>query len=295
MSKIKTHISKLVLDSKATLGEGPVWEPKKQLLYWVDIEGCQLHAHKPDTRENQHWDFDKMIGAAIPTTTGTLLLAMETGLASYSPETETLVRHHVLENKDPQMRFNDGKVAPNGDLWLGTMHKKFLSKSGNLYQIQPDFNTSVLIPETTISNGMAWTSDTKKFYFIDSPTFQVRSFDYLDGNISNGKTAFKIPESFGSPDGMCIDQENKLWIAHWGGNCIRKWDPITGKVLEKIAIPAPHVTSCCFGGEDLKTLYITTARSGMTAEQLEEFPLSGGLFSCPLEVSGTPITYFKAK
>lgn len=291
----ETQKAKLILDAKTTLGEGPVWDYKKQLLFWVDIEGCHLHAHKPSTGVNQRWHFDEMLGAAVPTESGKLLLALASGLASFALETETLLPHQVLENTDPQMRFNDGKVSPNGTFWIGSMHKKFAPKTGSLYQVKSNFKSSVLIPKTTISNGMAWTSDAKKFYFIDSPTFQVRSYDFLNDTISNGKTAFKIPKNYGSPDGMCIDNENMLWIAHWGGNCICRWNPITGVVLEKISIPAPHVTSCCFGGEDLKTLYITTARSGLTMKQMEEFPLSGGLFTYTPKIAGTPITYFKDK
>lgn len=293
MSEHKTQNAKLLIDAKSTLGEGPVWDINKQLLYWVDIEGCLLHAYNPSNGEKQERHFDKMIGAAVPTSSGKLLLALESGLASFSFENDTLLRHTALQNTDPEMRYNDGKVDPNGNFWIGSMHKHFAQKSGNLYQVKSNFKTSILIPETTISNGMAWTSDRKMFYFIDSPTFKVRSYDYNNGVISNGKTAFEIPKHFGSPDGMCIDSENMLWIAHWGGHCIRRWNPINGKVLDKIFIPAPHVTSCCFGGENLKTLYITTARSGLTTESLEEFPLSGGLFTYTPEISGTPITYFK--
>lgn len=293
MSEIKKHKGKLVLNAKNALGEGPVWDDKKQLLFWVDIEGCKLHVHNPSNEENKQYAFNEMLGAAVPTTSGKLVLALESGLASFTMETETITPLHILENKDPQMRFNDGKVAPNGAFFIGTMHKKFVPNNGNLYQVNEKLESNILIKETTISNGMSWTSDAKTFYFIDSPTFEVRSYDYVAGSIFNGKTAFKIPENYGSPDGMCIDKENMLWIAHWGGNCIRRWNPITGKVLEEVFIPAPHITSCCFGGKDLNTLYITSARSGLSKEQLKEFPLSGGLFSFTPKISGTAITYFK--
>lgn len=290
-----TYKAELLLDIKASLGEGPVWDWKKQLLFWVDIEGCKLHSYNPSNGENQHWPFDEMIGAAVPTTSGNMLLAVESGLASFDLEQEKLTWHYVLENNDSSIRYNDGKVDPNGNFWIGSMHKNFYPKTGTLYQVTPDFQTSIQIPKTTISNGMAWTSDRKKFYFIDSPTHQICSFDFdiTTGQISNKKVAFKIPEGFGSPDGMCIDAEDMLWIANWGGGCVRRWNPHTGQVLEEINVPAPHATSCCFGGEDLKTLYITTARSGLDDVQLEKFPLSGGLFKCNPGVSGKQITYFK--
>ena len=235
-----------------------------------------------------------MLGAAVPMENGKLLLALESGLATFDLNTEKLIKHPVLENSDPKMRFNDGKVGPNGNFYIGTMHKAFESHTGNLYCISKDLETSIAIKQTTISNGMAWSGDRKKFYYIDSPTFQVQAFDYdlKMGTISNGKTAFAIPKEYGSPDGMSIDAEDMMWVAHWGGHCVRRWNPNTGEVLEKIEVAAPHVTSCCFGGNDLKTLYITSARSGMTEQQLQEYPLSGGLFVYNTQVKGTPINYF---
>ncbi len=235
-----------------------------------------------------------MIGAAVPKKNGELLLAMEKGLASFDPKTGQLKKHGVLENSNPSIRFNDGKVGLNGNFWIGTMEKNCAPNAGNFFCVTPEFQCSVQIPNTSVSNGMVWSSDKKKFYYIDSPTFEVKVFDYdnIGGTISNGKSLFNIPKEYGSPDGMSIDEEDMLWIAHWGGNCLRRWNPATGQVLEKIEVPAPHVTSCCFGGKDLKTLYITTARSGLDQKQLEQYPLSGGLFVCKSRVKGTPINYF---
>ena len=295
MSKIISKKANLLLDTKAVLGEGPVWDWRKQLLFWVDIEGYKLHSYDPKSGKAQQWNFDKMIGAAAPIESGNLLLAMESGLASFDLKNEKLTWHQALENHDPSMRYNDGKVGPSGNFWIGSMHKKFNPKTGNLYRVTPDFQVSIEIPNTTISNGMAWTTDHEKFYFIDSPTYQIRSYDFdlKTNQISNKKIAFDVPVTYGTPDGMCIDSEDMLWIAHWGGSCVRRWNPNTGKVLEQIDVPAPHVTSCCYGGEDLKTLYITTARSGLKVEQLDKFPLSGGLFKCRPGASGKQINYFK--
>ncbi len=286
--------SSSLFDAKAILGEGPVWDWKKQLLFWVDIEGKVLHQHNPYTHENRKWQFDEMPGTAVPKEDGNMLVAFESGLKTFDFETETLIKHNVLENRNPIMRFNDGKVGPCGQFFIGSMHKKFEAGTGNLYCVDKDFKTSIVVPNTTISNGMAWTSNNRTFYYIDSPTFTLFSFDYdmETGSITNRKSAIKVPQGYGSPDGMCIDSEDMLWVAHWGGNCVRRWNPKTATVLEKIDVEAPHVTSCCFGGKDLKTLYITAARSGLNKKQLEEFPLSGGLFGIELNVEGTPITYF---
>jgi len=294
MQNIPTHKAQLVYDAKAILGEGPVWDWRGQLLYWVDIEGKKLHRHDPSRLKNQSWSFDAMIGATVPKNDGRLLLALESGLASFDPKTATLTHHVILENSNPLIRHNDGKVGPDGHFWIGTMHKEFEPGIGNLYRVTKDLGVSIQIPKTTISNGMAWSTDHKTFYYIDSATYQVVAYDFDAemGMLSNKRTAFKVPKTFGSPDGMCIDTAGMLWIAHWGGNCVRRWNPTTGKVMEIISVEAPHVTSCCFGGKELNTLYITTARSGMSKKQLLAFPLSGGLFVHKSNCKGTPITYF---
>lgn len=295
MPEIHTKKAELIHDAKAMLGEGPVWDPRQQALFWVDIEGKQLHRHNPVNNSNQHWNFEGMIGAAVPSENDSILLALESGMASYNIETETLTPHEALKNENPEMRYNDGKVGPNGNFWIGSMHKRFKPGSGNLYRVDSEFNTTLQIPGTTISNGMAWSADKKSFYYIDSDAHEVYTyeFDASTSSITNKSIAFKVPKSYGSADGMCIDVEGMLWIAHWGGNCVRRWNPKTGTVLETIEVAAPHVTSCCFGGKELDTLYITSARSDLNKEQLNKYPLSGGLFTYKPGIQGMPITYFK--
>ncbi|SDN05173.1 SMP-30/gluconolactonase/LRE family protein [Kriegella aquimaris] len=291
----KANSAQLVYDAKAILGEGPVWDPQKQLLFWVDIEGKKLHQHNPTNTENRQWSFDGMIGATVPAENGNLILALESGLTSFNKETEELLPLNVLENSNSDMRFNDGKVGPNGNFWIGSMHKKFVPKSGNLYRVDRNYNANIQISETTISNGMAWTADKKTFYYIDSDDRIVYGYDFdsAANTIANKRIVISVPEGYGSPDGMSIDVEGMLWIAHWGGNCVRRWNPDTAEVLEKVAVDAPHVTSCCFGGKDLNSLYITSARSDLNEKQLQEFPKSGGLFVYRPKVKGTPITLFK--
>ncbi|HET8735696.1 MAG TPA: SMP-30/gluconolactonase/LRE family protein [Pricia sp.] len=295
MASPKTHKARLLLDTRCVLGEGPVWDARRQLLHWVDIEGKRLFWYDPHSGKQESAIFDEMIGAVAPTQTGRLLLALESDLASFDFETNAITWHRALQNNDPDLRCNDGKVGPNGHFWIGTMHKEEHSGAGALYKVSPDFRVSTEIPNTTISNGMAWSSDHSVFYYIDSPTHEVWRFDYdvATGGISNKKVALSVPEAYGTPDGMCSDTEGMLWIAHWGGNCVRRWNPDTGEVLEKVEVDAPHVTCCCFGGKDLDTLYITTARSGMTNAALEKFPNSGGLFECRPDVKGIPIHYFE--
>jgi len=289
--------AELIFDAKAILGEGPVWDPGKQNLFWVDIEGCTLHCHDPVNAKNSRWDFDEMIGAAVPAEDGTLLLAMESGLATYHPESNTLRRLQVLENRDPHLRCNDGKCDPNGNFWIGTMDKQCRPHRGNFYRVDAGLKATLQIENTSISNGMAWSPDHLHFYYIDTPNYEVVAYDFdrLTSDISNKRSLFKIPESCGGPDGMTIDREGMLWIAHWGGGCVRRWDPASGRILQEIKVDAPHVTSCCFGGMDLNMLYITTASSGLDGEGLRTAPTSGGLFCIETRVAGFPVTYFKGK
>lgn len=278
----------------ATLGEGPVWYRETGELFWVDIEGCQLNSIHPGSGKQRKWQFDGMLGAVIPTTGSNLILAHERGLMRFNPNNGKTDSLQLLVNEDSRLRFNDGKCDPNGNLWIGTMDKELAPGAGKLYKVERNLRVSTVLSGTSVSNGMAWTGDHKFYYYIDSATFEVWKFEYdpKTSAIANKKVAIRIPRGHGAGDGMCIDVEGKLWIAHWGGHCVRRWDPDSGRVIGKIAVKAPHVTSCCFGGETMKTLYITTARSGLSEQQLEKFPLSGGLFQCELPVEGSTVPYF---
>ena len=285
----------LVYDAKATLGEGPFWDHESEQLFWVDIEAGIVHGHHLKTNKNSEWCFDEMIGAVIPISAGKLLLAMESGITSFNYQTNELKRLHILENSDQNLRFNDGKCDSSGNFWIGTMHKNLKPGYGNLFKLDKDLKATLQIKNTSISNGMSWSPDNTKFYYIDTAVYEVWEYDFdiSAGEISNRRTLFKIPKSYGGADGMTIDQEGMLWIAHWGGGCVRRWNPKTAKVEEKIVVDAPHVTSCCFGGKEMKTLYITTAQSGMSEESLRLYPQSGGLFSYKTKIGGFKVNSFK--
>ncbi|MBC6999131.1 SMP-30/gluconolactonase/LRE family protein [Cytophaga sp. FL35] len=297
MKTTKTNKAQLLLDSQCTLGEGPIWDAECQTLYWVDIEGKKLHNYNPKRKNHQMWELASMAGAAVLKADGNLLLALEEGLSTFDIQSGNITSHKVLKNTNPKMRYNDGKVGPNGHFYIGSMHKEFEPGSGNLYRISSNWETDTQVPNTTISNGMAWTKDQKTFYFSDTEEYRIYRFDFdmASGNLLNRTIAFEVPKEMGGADGMCIDEEDMLWIAHWGGNCIRRWNPKDGEVLEEIEVDAPQVTSCCFGGENLDTLFITTARSGMTVEELDKYPKSGGLFTFRTKVKGTSINLFKTE
>lgn len=292
-AQLRTQEAELLLDAKATLGEGAIWHPGEKRLYWVDIEGKILHIYDPATGHDRGLPTGGKAGTVVPVEGGGALVALQNGV--YRIDTRTGRLSFVANpEKDPDIRFNDGKCDPSGRLWVGTIAGK---GEAALYRLDNDGRISQVLDSVTCSNGIVWTADRKTMYYVDTPTMTIAAFDYDDptGAISNRRVAIQVPPGTGAPDGMTIDSEGKLWVAHWGGGCVIRWDPFTGKMLRRIDVPAPHTTSCAFGGENLDVLYITTARQGLNADQLEEYPLSGGLFVVRPGVKGVPPQFYKDK
>lgn len=282
------HNVKLVVNKQAKVGEGPCWDEKTNLLYWVDIMGEKLHIHSPEKQTNQEIDIGQYIGTVAVREEGGLIVALKNGFYFLDLETEKLTPISDPESHLPENRFNDGKCDPAGRFWAGTMELNVSGPNAALYRLGTDLKVDKVLDHITISNGMAWGSDFRTMYYIDTPTQEVVAFDYdiNTGEISNKQTAVTIPKEDGSPDGMTIDEEGMIWVAHWGGSRVTRWNPRTGELLDTIKIPATNVTACVFGGENLDELFITTARS-------EGDPSSGGLFKVKLDVKGTPSYTFK--
>ncbi|BBE16088.1 gluconolactonase [Aquipluma nitroreducens] len=294
MNTYKIHQASLLIDSKNQLGEGVLWHPVEKALYWVDISLGILHCFNPKTEETESWQMGYMIGTVVPAASGGLVVALENGIFHFNSSKELIRLFDFPESPESGNRFNDGKCDPSGRLWVGTMNKWVRSHAGSLYCF--DGNSIITkLSGLTISNGMAWSADQSIFYFIDTVDYAVVVFDFDNqlGSISNKRKVIEVPLEMGAPDGMTIDREGKLWIAHWGGSCVARWDPENGQLLEIVKVAAPHITSCTFGGENLQTLYISTAREGLTEKQLKKFPLSGGLFYYLPETGGTRAHFFK--
>jgi len=202
-----------------------------------------------------------------------------------------LLARSDVEKKEKN-RFNDGKIDPNGRYWVGTMAENCSGTEGSLICFRNDKTWTLERQNIGISNGLAWSSDRKTMYYIDSPTKKVVAFDFdeSNGKISNERVAVEI-EGDGIPDGMTIDSEDHIWVAIWGGQKVVRYNPATGKEDRHIKIPqAKNITSCCFGGPNLTTLYITTSKLDTDKNK---FPLAGGLFSIDIGVKGTVMNRFK--
>jgi sugar lactone lactonase YvrE len=269
--------AELVLDAQAVLGEGPIWDAPNARLYWVDIMKREVHVHDPASGSDRTITLDQQVGTVVRRRSSGLMLAVERGFAHLDLDTETLTPICDPEEHAPGLRFNDGKCDPAGRFWAGTMGPE---GTANLYCLFPDLTVKKMLDGVTTSNGICWSLDAKTMYYIDTPTGAVAAFDYdaETGEIGNRRVAVSVPEDMGHPDGMSIDAEGKLWVAHWDGWSVNRWDPETGERLATIAVPAAHVSSCAFGGPNLDDLYITTAALGLDCEAVRDQPHAGGLF-----------------
>ncbi|WP_223701675.1 SMP-30/gluconolactonase/LRE family protein [Sutcliffiella deserti] len=285
----------LVLDVKAALGEGPCYDSIQQLLYWVDILEKKVYIFDPATNENRSIQLEQYVGAIVFTTRNEAVLALENGFNYLNFDTEKVTPIDEPEIHLPNNRFNDGKCDASGRFWAGTMNKFNDKGQGALYCLDTNLKVQKKLDKVGLSNGIAWSPDNKFMYHIDTLTKKVCRFNFNveTGDIDTPIDVIRFPDGEGSPDGMTIDEEGMLWIAHWGGSKVSRWNPATGQQIDSIEVPALNVTSCVFGGKDLNELYITTARTGLNKEQLNDYPLSGGLFRIKTDVKGSPSYAFK--
>ena len=287
--------AELLLDTESDLGEGSIWNFKEKKLWWVDINRGLLHVYNPAAKQNETFALGQKIGTVVPTTKGNALVALHDGIYRFRFFDKKLEKTLPNpENETTKNRFNDGKCDPAGRFWAGTIGPK---KSAALYRMDADYSIRAMKRDVGISNGIVWSLDKKIMYYIDTGTRKVVAYDYNNrtGDISNPRDAIVIPPDFGGPDGSTIDSEGMIWIAHWGGFCVARWNPKTGELLCKVEVPAKQVTSCAFGGENLDTLFITTAREGLKEKDLEEYPHSGGLFVVKPGVKGIKANLFIEK
>lgn len=280
--------------AEATTGEGSIWHPERQSLFWVDIEGKRLYEFLPKEKRCNTWDFGGMVSTVVPESKNTVIVALQNEIVQLNVENGVRKTVAPINDKHGKNRCNDGKCDPSGRLWVGTMGFGAPRGAASLFCVEPNGTVTTKIDSVTISNGIVWTADKQYMYYVDTPTGQVARYKYNDvtGDISFDGIAVQIPGEYGAPDGMTIDADGNLWIAHWGGYGVYCWNPDTGKLLQKIDVPAPNVASCAFGGKNLDVLYITTARAGLSADALEKYPLSGSLFVCKPGAKGVKTQYF---
>lgn len=270
----------VLVNCQCLLGESPVWDSRCQRIVWLDILNNQIHQYSPELRNHQVLKIAKTPGCIDLSPAGEFFAAVEDGFARIDLTSGQIQMLAELEKNEVDNRFNDGKFDPAGRFWAGTMSVSGKSCNGSLYAMDTDGSVSLKITGVGCSNGLVWNREHTRFYYIDSSSARITSYNYdlKTGNITNKAVVLDISRENGLPDGMTIDNEGMLWVALWDGWKVIRVDPETGEVLKSISLPVSRVTSCTFGGDNMQDLFITSARIGLSEEELEKQPLAGSLF-----------------
>jgi sugar lactone lactonase YvrE len=283
-----------VVASMDQLGETPLWCPRTHRLWWIDIEKPKLHGFDPRSGEHRAIPFDtNFLGSIALRRQGGLLVALDRKLFTFDPDTERLEHFCTVESDDIDNRLNDGRCDSHGRLWIGTMDNKILEPSGALYSVDGDGRVTRHLDDIRVTNSVAISPDQTTLYFSDTRRFTMYAFD-LDveaGRISNRRVFVDYTATKERPDGACVDAEGYIWNAIFAGGRVVRYAP-DGTTVRTIKMPVTHPTCVCFGGADLDTLYITTARKFLAAEQLAAEPWAGSLLATEPGVKGLPEQMF---
>lgn len=277
----------------AQLGEGPVWVEAENAVYWVDIFSNKAHRYGLAGGEKTTWTFDFAVTSLNPRRDGGFIGTIQDGFATINFDVLSASPIQLPEADQPGNRFNDGKVDNSGRYWAGTMDIEQVGESGSLYRLDPDLSVQQVDTDYIICNGPAFNIENTIIYHTDSIKRVIYALDIAaDGSLSNKRVFTQFTqEDEGVPDGMTVDSEDCLWVAHFGGARLTRYSP-AAEILEVVPLPALNITSCTFGGAELDTLYITSASTAMSDEQLAQYPLAGSLFSFQPGVKGLPTPLF---
>ena len=284
-----------VVDCRNGLGEGCIWDDARKVVWWVEMLRPALHQFDPKTGSHRAWPSAELLTSVAVRANGTLLVSRKSGLSEFNPSNGKFTHLAGFPIQETENRPNDSGVDKHGRLWLGTVHDTmtpgretlpFKESAGTLYRIDPDLRMVSMESRIGISNGIQWSPDDKVLYFVDSLPAIIYAYDYdLDAGTISNRRVFANPVGLGLPDGAAMDADGYLWNARWDGGCVIRFAP--NGAIDRIArVPAERVTSCAFGGDELDTLYITTARCDLSARSLAEQPLQGGLFAVATGVKG---------
>jgi xylono-1,5-lactonase len=288
--------AELIFQIQSQLGESALWAPQEQRLYWLDLMGPALHRFDPGKRRNESWllPLGTPLGGVVRTPRGLLLAAPE-GLFRCDFDGRRLELWTDPNARPDDTRFNDCKVDRGGRLWLASKHVEESEATGQLYRVMPDGSSAVVDQGFACANGPAFSPDGRRLYLADTTARRIFAYDLDPGSgaVSHRRLFAEFSPEDGEPDGMTVDAEGGLWVCHWGGWRVTRFLP-DGQRDCAIALPVPQVTSCCFGGKDLRTLFVTTASVDMTSAEAARAPLAGSLFRADIGLAGLEEPLFSA-
>lgn len=277
-----------VLHARARLGEGPVWDGDKQVLYWVDIFNHRLHVFEPSSGDDCHWDVGDVSSAIALMGGDRLLVAMGNRIASLDLTSGAVETLKTIHFEAPGTRFNDGKCDFQGRFWIGSMSPEHPGQAA-LYRYDPDGSVHRMETGLTISNGLGWSPDGGTFYLIDSPLRKIYAyrFEGETGEIRDRTVLIDLGDEPVEPDGLAVDNAGNLWTALWDGWCVACFSP-TGEALGRVSLPVQRPTCPAFGGPNHQTLYVTTASVGLSQTEIQQGFYAGDVFAIAAPVPGPP-------
>jgi len=284
----------------SVLGESPTWWPEQGALYWSDIPGMKLHRWLPASAQHDEWAFETEVGSFAPLANGMLLLALRSGIVRFDPASGRREPLAEAPYDTVSERFNDGKADPQGRFWVGTICTPREPAIAALYRWAGG-SLERMVGAISVSNGLAWSPDGRTMYWSDTHSHCIFAFDFdpAAGSLSRQRVFARFPDKIagqdlagygGRPDGAAVDAEGCYWVAMFEGQRVLRFAP-DGSLLREIPLPTRCPTMPCFGGADLRTLFITTAREGRPEAELAAQPLAGCVLTMRVDVPGLPVNF----
>lgn len=280
------------MNDRAGHAESPLWAPAEQALYWVDTRPGTIYRLERGSGRRSAWETPSRLGA-VGLRRGGLIVATKNGILTLDTATGRFAEVADPEAGEPDSRINDAKVDPAGRFWFGSTHDESQTPTGRLYRLAPDRTVAQVDAGFTIPNGFAWSLDRGTMFVSDSPRGEIYAYDFDPGSgaVRGRRTFAHVPANAGTPDGSTVDAKGYLWSARFGGGTIARY-ALDGTIAETIALPTARPTNVAFGGEDLRTLFVSTASRGLTDAELAAQPLAGAILALRVDVPGLPEPLF---
>lgn len=285
MGRISMNIE-IVWKGQNALGEGPMWHPFENVLYWIDIVRPSLHRLNPVNGDYQTWEMPDFIGAVVPRKNGGVVITLGNGIFSVDIPSLKMTKLAAIEPWNNELRMNDGKCDRAGRFWIGVANLDLENPKGGLYCLDPAGNLTQMEKGITISNGLGFSPDDHTLYYTDGLKYKIYQYDFdiSHGTISNRRTFVQLEKSLIEPDGLTIDSEGYVWQAHWNSGKIFRYAP-DGRENKVVEMPVQRPTSCIFGGLNLDRLYVTSCSQGIGETKILPSP-AGAVFGINVGVQG---------